>query len=481
VYVEIDWMAHHRPLRGALKRVVNSYAAAPVSNPDGSSGVRLHLQLDEEACPHRDQMTTMDLGGPTEFDDVKAVKFGTSAERSALNGPVVLAAKRLAYRYALFIHLQAEGGYSGVAEIGGNDLVISLGGFAKLRKHNVGNADQQAGTFMHELGHTLNLRHGGGDDGNTKPNYISVMNYLFQFDHAPVEGRKLDYSVRELLTLDENALSESAGVGDSVDEDTAYYFAGPPGTYLPTAANLPIDWNFDGDTQDSIALDVNGSTDLTVLAGYDDWSNLDYNFRDSPYFGDGARPGSANELTFQQALAQSNDADGDGVLAIADNCPSEANSDQEDSDEDGFGDVCDNCATVYNPVQEDPITCSNTADGGVSPDGGNEDGGADAGAPSSNGLDAGDEGDTDASNPGSGGTDHADASADDGSTMQASDAGAKGDTPAPPPSSGCACAIGTSRASIYGDLAWLFAVPLFLRRLRRRKHAPVRAALELKS
>ena len=30
---------------------------------------------------------------------------------------------------------------------------------------------------MHELGHTLNLRHGGFEDDNCKPNYISVMNY----------------------------------------------------------------------------------------------------------------------------------------------------------------------------------------------------------------------------------------------------------------------------------------------------------------
>jgi hypothetical protein len=36
---------------------------------------------------------------------------------------------------------------------------------------------ETAGTFFHELGHNLNLRHGGGDQ---KPDYISSMSYLFQ-------------------------------------------------------------------------------------------------------------------------------------------------------------------------------------------------------------------------------------------------------------------------------------------------------------
>ena len=42
------------------------------------------------------------------------------------------------------------------------------------------------------------------------------------------------------------------------------------------------------------------------------------------------------------ALAQ--DADADGVLDDADNCPDRFNDDQLDIDSDGVGDVCDNCA-----------------------------------------------------------------------------------------------------------------------------------------
>ena len=81
--------------------------------------------------------------------------------------------------------------------IGGSDFVVSLGGFASTLVggviHNRGTIDQQAGTLMHELGHNLGFRHGGGDNVNCKPNYLSVMSYSSQFSNI-IAGRRLDYS-----------------------------------------------------------------------------------------------------------------------------------------------------------------------------------------------------------------------------------------------------------------------------------------------
>jgi MYXO-CTERM domain-containing protein len=42
------------------------------------------------------------------------------------------------------------------------------------------------------------------------------------------------------------------------------------------------------------------------------------------------------------------DTDGDGVVDICDNCPSDSNTSQDDLDADGAGDACDNCLTLSN-------------------------------------------------------------------------------------------------------------------------------------
>ena len=72
--------------------------------------------------------------------------------------------------------------------------------------------EDQASTFMHELGHNLGLGHGGGDNVNCKPNYASVMNYPSSHPGSQASYR-LDYSRTALATLDESALDESAPTG----------------------------------------------------------------------------------------------------------------------------------------------------------------------------------------------------------------------------------------------------------------------------
>ena len=75
------------------------------------------------------------------------------------------------------IHVPA--GISGTAEFpGGGDFLITLGLWDNT--NFVGSDFGVASTTMHELGHTFGLGHGGDALPNCKPNYLSVMNYLFQ-------------------------------------------------------------------------------------------------------------------------------------------------------------------------------------------------------------------------------------------------------------------------------------------------------------
>ena len=89
--------------------------------------------------------------------------------------------------------------------------------------------DMQAGTLMHELGHTLGLYHGGAgtNDYNCKPNYLSVMNYLYQFNlggfasntpgvatNTPMRAnRPLDFSRNALPNLIKNPGRAPGAVG----------------------------------------------------------------------------------------------------------------------------------------------------------------------------------------------------------------------------------------------------------------------------
>lgn len=343
IYLEIDWMAQHQPDATALNNVINSFAGAPVA-------IRLHIQTDEEAVAHNNNLafepcTGAAPAGTPDFDNVKSTRFGTAVERANANSVNMLNAKRFAFHYSLFVHnLLGKGGTSGCAELPGNDFVVSLGSGANVGGHGVGTTDQQAGTFMHEFGHNLNLRHGGVDNVNYKPNYLSLMSYARQFDNQYVFARPLDYSRSALPPLVESSLSEPAGIGSSAGDRTAF---GPSPVQTNVDASGAINWNRDGDSVDpGVAADINnfGSGGFgSTLQGYNDWANLQYNFRTSVDFADGVHLTAleVEELDFEKEALISPDTDGDGVVSIRDNCPLVANPDQADSDGDGVGDACE--------------------------------------------------------------------------------------------------------------------------------------------
>jgi hypothetical protein len=356
VFVEIDWMAQHKPNPDALEMVRQRFQNAPVDcEPDGSNckGVNLHILVDEQAVAHSDELSFASCTNASskvpDFDEVKRDSFGTAAERNDPNSENILNAKRLVYRYALFAHnLLGLDGTSGCAELPGNDFVITLGSWTKIKGHGIGTTDQQAGTFMHELGHTLGLRHGGGDNINCKPNYLSVMSYTHQIDNNYVFGRVLDYSRSNLATLNENSLNEVFGIGGLPNLKTAY----GPFPALMSLADMAIDWNRNGNATDmNVFADINhlSSSNFgcngvgTILKGYDDWRNLQYNFRASSDFIDDVRltGEGLNPLNLSEEMESSPDTDGDGVVNIIDNCAEVGNPDQTDTNQDGIGDACE--------------------------------------------------------------------------------------------------------------------------------------------
>jgi hypothetical protein len=215
VFVEIDYMTGHRPSQAAIDMVTAAFAKVPnslfaIPNPDGSDGITLHVNIDEE-IPHADQLGATGQNGYdwTDFDLIKQAHFNRASSLSS--------------HYCLFVHNAAfQDGQpsSGISKgFPSSDFIVSLGSWPSRSVLGVnlgegGTASNQAGTFMHELGHNLGLQHGGFDGTQNKPNYLSVMNYSFQLNGLRFNGANnlFDYSRFELPTLNEVDLNEQIGL-----------------------------------------------------------------------------------------------------------------------------------------------------------------------------------------------------------------------------------------------------------------------------
>lgn len=420
IFVEVDYMScyadgaedcfelhDHRPTDESLDRVRQAFASAPVDNPDGEQGITLHLEVDEKV-PERETIYMTDDQeevGSTSFNAIKHGgddgdkcetgpehgHFGTEDDRSSDKCEAILNGRQVVYRYLLSAHNLTREFAAGRAEIGGNDVAITLG-HRKVLEVVTGHAREthrhdtlqdtttreeflwfESVTIMHELGHNLGLRHGGNDNNIYKPNYLSVMDY--GVSHRPT-GKALsipgytgsdvvrvrpdlDYSGETLPPLDENNLDESAGIGGPSGQRAVYDSEAGEKYIVPTSG--PVDWNTGGtiqssgvstdvsnDPADSADLDEDGDDDdheTTVIRGHDDWANLLYDFRgeaDADDFTASLVPIEATFSTedYYDAGLGSSDADDDGVRNIADNCPLIANSDQADGNGDGKGDAC---------------------------------------------------------------------------------------------------------------------------------------------
>jgi hypothetical protein len=298
IFIQIDWMADathsHAISNNAIKSVVDAFDNCPYVSRNGSVGINLHVdagpnsimnfstgqtwgglsrarQLTEKAL-----LGTEDASGAydwTEFDSIKKAAGGfMSTGRDGI------------FHYVISAHAMDSKGSSGKSRgMPGSDFIISLADCCGPAPTDL----EQGGTLMHELGHNLGLHHGGGDDTNYKPNYISVMNYSFQFIGLTRSGvaNILDYSNVALDTLDENSLDETKGVGPNAAQVmTRKYIppaagspAGTAGTYTTILdGSLPIDWNGDGSsTSTSLPpLDITGDGKIEKLAPFDDWKNL---------------------------------------------------------------------------------------------------------------------------------------------------------------------------------------------------------------
>jgi hypothetical protein len=259
VLLEYDWFADslecgahdHRPTPAAIAKVAAAFAASPVSNPDGTTGITLVQDYGQGGA----------FTGGNRIADPDGVLGGTfDAEYQGYKTANFAPARSGYFHYVIMPHrYDTTSDSSGYAEIVGDDMIVSL--YCANQDQNVAN------TIMHELGHNLGLQHGGLDGTNFKPNYNSVMNYQYQFpgvdtNCTPPGDGLLDYSRNRRNTLDETALRESIGICN----------------------NVAWDWNGNGTIDaGTVHADVNFDAFESTLTDYDDWGNLVYRWQSSSF------------------------------------------------------------------------------------------------------------------------------------------------------------------------------------------------------
>ena len=260
INVEVDWLKaaghDHKPNACELDAVKAAFLRHGIG-----LNIEMSTEINETAA-----LETIDLVTPNEFDSGEwATLEDENRDHAAGSG----------WHYIVFGHNYSLNAVfttsSGRAEISGDEALVSLGSFDS----SVGTPWDRAGTFMHEFGHNLGLRHAGDQNESTvkqyKPNYASVMAYRYQLTGVknglqcqgltsfPAPVFHLDFSEgRFFPDLDENALVEAAGIGYG-----------------------EVDWDCSGGIGGTSAKDVSSNKDWcipggfrTCLADYDDWANV---------------------------------------------------------------------------------------------------------------------------------------------------------------------------------------------------------------
>jgi hypothetical protein len=309
IFVHIDYMNSTdpgiTPQEDALDKVVTAFE-------NSTTDLRVHFDVGDlytaSENPARYNMDEGDHQVPFHQSTTLGVQSGYSNVYEYKNQYMPLA-KRQVFHYLLFANSQrADGlsGSSGLAEKPGNDFLVTLGSWGLVTTPALNFNELvnfQASTVMHELGHNLGLSHGGNESDNFKPNYLSIMNYLYQLNGLATPGAGEDdrflyeyYGVGTRAGLSNSPygtgflMNYSHGNAFDLDETdlnetTGFKFGGSSG---------PVNFNNDADTSDTgLSQDIDDGgigygqalVSNETISDYDDWGNI-YLFFQREWSGD---------------------------------------------------------------------------------------------------------------------------------------------------------------------------------------------------
>ena len=276
VFVEIDRFdsvaqtpEELRNLKAELAKVVAAFAA---------HGITLHLEWDQDDIP-----TEADLS----YSSWLALGYGRWQELWEIHFE---SKKRLTHRHALLVN-----SFSEPDELG-RGTYPEVGQYLVVKAQPL---NQIAGVFMHELGHTLGLSHGGlyrdsglgrrvpiarirRDHKKHKPNHLSVMNpaFLLGIPNSNPPMLRLDYQDTDIeYDLNEWYVDEGKGLnipGPPVSGKRTKRSYGNDNYSMTFPVEGPINWNEQGASDEVLRFEnLNGDTWITRLRGtLSEWDKL---------------------------------------------------------------------------------------------------------------------------------------------------------------------------------------------------------------
>jgi len=289
LFWELDWAEDasdpsSRPIwaprQDMLDVMAEVWANAPLANPDGTMGVR--TIIDDGRYGGGSAISTPSIDGCVERPEIeqavapsrRAYFFHAVFYEDIIDG----------FGCAIGRRQWGQGTLGPVLEETGPTLLATLAPGIDVNRAMI---HFRTGTFVHELGHSLGLGHGGDTGVNCKPNYPSVMNYnnimalggvpaffdgsfginFSDGDEAPIDETSMDetnppfHTGQTTFDFNQNGMIDTGRVASVVNVNGFGPF-GIFGQALEVATGADRCPN-DGPTQ--------------VLHDHDDWSAMDFN------------------------------------------------------------------------------------------------------------------------------------------------------------------------------------------------------------